>query len=52
MNSPWWKTLLVSLANLAVGAVVQHYLGDGVAAGTLAVGTAVAHALPSPKQPK
>jgi hypothetical protein len=45
---PWWQTILITIANLAVTALVNRYLGPGPAAGTMAAGTAIAHVLPSP----
>jgi hypothetical protein len=47
---PWWQTLLITVANVAVGALINHYLGPGPAVGGMAAGTAIAHALPSPFQ--
>ena len=43
------QTVLVAAINALVGALVQHSTGSTEAAvSTVAVGTAVAHALPSP----
>lgn len=49
-SAPWWQTIAASAINLAIGILVQHYLGNTAAGATVAVGTAVAHALPSPRQ--
>ena len=48
--APWWQTLLATVINLGIGLVAQHYLGNTAAGATMAAGTAVAHALPSPSQ--
>jgi len=50
--APWWQTLVASVVNLVIAAVVQHYFGNLAAAATVASGTAIAHALPSPGQQK
>ncbi len=46
----WWQSLLISLANIAVGALVQHYLGPTAGAASVTAGTVIAHQLPSPRQ--
>jgi hypothetical protein len=43
------QTVLVAALNALLGALVQHTTGSmGAAVGAFALGTAVAHALPSP----
>lgn len=47
--TPWWQTLLISIANVALAAVVNRYLGPAAAAGSVAAGTGIAHAMTSPR---
>ncbi len=46
----WWQTLLISVANVAVSALIGHYLGPVAGGGAVVAGTAIAHRLPSPAQ--
>jgi len=49
-STPWWQTIVVTLVNIAAGALVNHYLGPAAGAGTMGAGTAVAHVMQSPRK--
>lgn len=47
-SSPWWQTLVVSVANLALTILANHFLGAAAAGVVMATGTAAAHVATSP----
>lgn len=46
--APWWQTILASLANIAVAALMNHYVGPAAGVASAAAGTAAAHLARSP----
>lgn len=49
-NGKWWQTMLISVANVGVSILLNHYLGPAAGGASAAAGTAIAHRMQSPGQ--